>query len=225
MQHLFNQNEKYIYWAQNRHQNVEIISSTITAIICIMSKRPRLTQTCHEVISATILPGDCAIDATIGNGHDTLFLSNAVGATGHVIGFDIQPQAIASTEETLRKANAPSRVTLINESHSNLSNYIPEECNHKIRAAMFNLGYLPGSDKTVVTNSRETLSGVSQACQLIAPGGAVSIMAYPGHSGGKEESDAVIRFVEALDRDQFETSIQRSHAETGPILILIKKRS
>ncbi|MET0025877.1 MAG: class I SAM-dependent methyltransferase [Sedimenticola sp.] len=185
-----------------------------------MIKKPRLTDICHDKIGSLLRAGDCAIDATAGNGHDTLFLSRAVGESGHVIGFDIQASAIESTQLRLSENRAPSKVTLILDSHDNMSKHIPETCRSRIRAIVFNLGYLPGSDKKIITRTEETLPAIEQALDLLKPGGLLSIMAYPGHSGGREETDRVIDLICSLEMKVFSTSVTRSESENGPVLLM-----
>ena len=51
--------------------------------------------------------GDRAVDFTMGNGHDTEFLSKTVGKNGLVTAFDIQPKALESTARNLRDWAAP----------------------------------------------------------------------------------------------------------------------
>ena len=188
-----------------------------------MNKKPRLTDLCHESVRSTLKKGDCAIDATVGNGHDTLFLSQAVGNTGHIIGFDIQHLSIESTRQRLTESNAQSAITLIEDSHGKMSQYIPIECKTKITAVMFNLGYLPGSDKTVITSKTETLKAIKQALGLIKSGGILSVMAYPGHFGGREETDSVIEYARSLDQKRFKVVIHRSTSSQGPVLLLVTK--
>ena len=57
--------------------------------------------------------GEVAVDFTMGNGGDTLFLSKTVGESGKVYAFDIQEEALASTEAYLKSNNAPDNYTLI----------------------------------------------------------------------------------------------------------------
>ncbi|MBR2850426.1 MAG: hypothetical protein IKB84_05260, partial [Clostridia bacterium] len=100
--------------------------------------------------------GDIAVDFTMGNGHDTEFLSKTVGERGHVYAFDVQEQALASTSEHLKAAGCPDNCTLILDSHHNVKKYVDVP----IKAGMFNLGYLPGSDKTVTTMRKTTLPAI-----------------------------------------------------------------
>ena len=60
-------------------------------------QRISLVNVAHNLIKDVLHPGDIAIDATVGNGHDTLFLVEQVSPSGKVFGFDIQQAAIDST--------------------------------------------------------------------------------------------------------------------------------
>ena len=100
-----------------------------------------------QFLTPHLKKGGIAVDFTMGNGHDTLWLSQQMGEEGHVYAFDIQKQAIDSTHALLEKENALSNVTLIHDSHANVKQYVTSP----ICAGMFNLGYLPGGDKSVTT--------------------------------------------------------------------------
>ena len=96
--------------------------------------------------------GDIAVDFTMGNGNDTLFLSRTVGKSGHVYAFDIQEDAVASTRAHLVAEGAPENYTLIHDSHHKVAEYVKGP----IKAGMFNLGYLPRSGRKTVTTMCET---------------------------------------------------------------------
>ena len=141
--------------------------------------------------------GDVCADFTMGNGHDTLFLSQTVGKNGHVYAFDIQRSALESTYQRLNDAGCVDNCTLINDSHSNLKNYI----NCKIKAGMFNLGYLPGSgDKTVTTMRKTTLPAVKDALSILDSNSILLVAVYPGHAEGAKEGKELDEFFKTLDR-------------------------
>ena len=89
--------------------------------------------------------GDVAVDFTMGNGNDTLFLSKTVGESGRVYAFDIQEAALLSTREHLISEGAPENYTLICASHHRVKEFVHEP----VKVGMFNLGYLPGGDKRI----------------------------------------------------------------------------
>src|SRR5690625_6407897 len=98
----------------------------------------------HQILADNVQPGDTVVDATCGNGNDTLFLSKLVGETGHVYAFDIQEQAINNTKTKMTE-NQMKNATYIHDNHAHLSTYIPKNLKGNIGGAIFNLGYLPRS--------------------------------------------------------------------------------
>ena len=150
-------------------------------------------------ILAHLKEGDTAADFTMGNGYDTLFLSQTVGKSGHVYAFDIQKQALESTEKRLKMHEAFENYTLILDSHHKAKEYIHEP----IKACMFNLGYLPGSDKTVTTKHETTLEAIKAAVSLLAPDGIVLIAVYPGHKEGEIEGEMIDEMLSKLDRHKY----------------------
>lgn len=153
----------------------------------------RATELAHIALRKSLKFGDTVVDATAGNGHDTLFLANIVGPTGTVYAFDIQEEALA---ETARRTGAPSQVRLIHAGHEELAAHLPADVS--LAAVMFNLGYLPGASKDITTRSDTTLSGLEQALARLAINGFVTMVLYPGHPGGEDEAAAVRRYAETL---------------------------
>ncbi|MDF1741281.1 MAG: class I SAM-dependent methyltransferase [Verrucomicrobiales bacterium] len=150
----------------------------------------------HRLIADVVDAGDTAVDATIGNGHDTLFLAGLVGPSGHVIGFDIQEQAIEQTRNRLGEAES---VKLHLDSHGNMESYLAGE----VKAVMFNLGYLPGGDQKIITVPDSTLSALKTATEHLSIHGVVTIVAYIGHEGGSDEALQVDQWAEALCADHY----------------------
>ena len=143
--------------------------------------------------------GDVAVDFTMGNGHDTEFLSKTVGESGHVYAFDIQEQAVESTRKNLAAAGCPENYTLIHDSHHNVKNYVSEP----IRAGMFNLGYLPGSDKKITTLHQTTRVAVEKAINMLAPDGILLIAVYPGHDEGTVEGNMLAEMLAEYNRRKY----------------------
>ena len=165
--------------------------------------------------------GDVAVDFTMGNGHDTEFLSKTVGASGHVYAFDIQEQALASTKEHLAKTGCPENYTLILDSHHNVKNHV----NVPIKAGMFNLGYLPGSDKTVTTMRSTTLPAIEEAISLMAPDAIIIVAVYPGHPEGEAEGKEICEYLSGLSRYKVcATQIRILNSKTSPFFILIENK-
>lgn len=177
----------------------------------------------HRFASKLIEPGDRCVDATVGNGNDTAFLARGVGESGRVLGFDVQKRAIASTREKLRKSGLEERVHLHHEGHENVAQRLNALGWSAIKIAMFNLGYLPGSDKRIVTCKDTTLSALGLCADALLPRGAISIIAYRRHRGGVEEYRAVWNWVKQLDPACYKVMRYERGSDTAPVFIWIEK--
>jgi hypothetical protein len=188
-------------------------------------QRISLAEITHSIVRERLNSGDTAIDATLGNGHDCLFLAECVGEAGHVYGFDIQAQAIESSRQRLLQQHLDRRTTLIQASHADMREFIPGVLQGRIAVIMFNLGYLPGTDKTVMTQTKSTLQAIELACELLAVHGLITIMAYPGHAGGDEETRSVQSWLQEADSSQFsvDTIFSQHHQEHAPRLFVLQK--
>lgn len=169
-----------------------------------------LTQMAHELIRREMTPlgagsptGCLGIDATAGNGHDTQFLAELVGPTGRVWAIDIQECAIFQTR--CRLGPLVDRVDLRVADHANLKSIIPIQYHGRISVVMLNLGYLPGGEKSTITSTETTLLALNSAVELLAPGGLLSIIAYPGHPGGELEARSVAEWFCTQSGDLLET--------------------
>lgn len=149
---------------------------------------PRPTALAQNLLRAAIPQGSRVIDATAGNGYDTLFLAGCVGEDGSVLAFDIQQNALISARERLEDAGMAGRVTFIHDSHVRLANHAAPE---SVAAVMFNLGYLPGEDHRLTTEAGETTAALDAAAGVMIPGGVLSVVCYPGHAAGAVEAEAV----------------------------------
>lgn len=173
-----------------------------------------------RLIAKTVVAGEAVVDATAGNGNDTLFLAEHVGGSGHVFAFDIQGQALDSTKERL--GDLAERTTLILDSHANVDKYVEGP----IGGAMFNLGYLPYSeDLSVITKAESTIVAVHKLLGLLKKDGMITISVYDGHEGGKEERDALLDYVGKLHQAdvhvaRYEIVNQRNNP---PFLLAIEK--
>lgn len=153
---------------------------------------PRPTHLLHLLLREVIREGDTVLDATAGNGHDTVFLAGLVGESGNVVAIDIQALAIESTRRRLVENGLERRVELHQASHADLGRYVPRG---NVSAAVFNLGYLPGSDHGVITRTETTLQALVAALDALQPDGVIAVVCYPGHDGGAEEAGQVERFL------------------------------
>ena len=181
-----------------------------------MSRKP-LTKLAQEFIEGSVFPGDTVIDATLGNGHDTLFLTRLIAPSGQLFGFDIQQKAVSQTQGKLQQEGLESLSQLFQRGHEQMSQSIPAEYHGKISAIMFNLGYLPGGDKGVTTLPVSTAKALDCSLQLLAPGGRLTIMAYIGHPGGQEEANEVEHWIDGLQADLWQCqTIQPENLHTHP---------
>ena len=166
--------------------------------------------------------GDVAVDFTMGNGHDTEFLSKTVGKDGHVYAFDVQEQALSSTAENLERAGCEHNYTLILDSHHNVKKYVQGP----IRAGMFNLGYLPGSGNKGLTTKRETtLPAVENALAMLDDGGILLVAVYPGHPEGAREGEQLVQYFGTLSRFQYSIAQFRMlNSPESPFFMVIEKK-
>ena len=187
----------------------------------------------HWMLKDIIKTNDVVVDATMGNGYDTQFLAE-LGA--NVYAFDVQEEALNATEKRLDDAGIKNQifeknlsnlltepsVNLVLSGHEKLSEYVKEP----IKAAIFNLGYLPKTDKSVVTKSDTTLTALDALTNQLVVGGRIAIMIYYGHEGGMEEKNAVIKWTSSLPQKDWEVTSYAplNQIHTPPILVLIEKR-
>ncbi|MCC5841404.1 MAG: class I SAM-dependent methyltransferase [Opitutales bacterium] len=149
------------------------------------------TQAAHKALSAVLAAGDWVVDATAGNGHDTAFLADAVQPGGRVFACDRQRVALDATHARLVEAKLTDNVEFFQSDHADLSKNLPAEAHGRIRAVIFNLGYLPGGAKAIITEKASTLRALDTLATFLAPGGRLVVVAYRGHPGGEEEFAAV----------------------------------
>ena len=185
----------------------------------------RLTEQAHTAIRTRVALNATVIDATAGNGHDTLFLAELVGSRGTVFAFDIQNQALETTRSRLKQAGV-TNVTLLNCSHADMADAVPESLHGQISAVMFNLGFLPGGDHSLTTQPASTLQAVESALGLLKTGGILTLVAYPGHPGGDAETLAVEDYLASLDRPDltFHPPVS-SDTDAGPRLFIVEVRA
>jgi predicted methyltransferase len=185
---------------------------------------PPVLSLAHTCVAAVLAPGGTAIDATAGNGHDTLFLAECVGDTGRVFAFDIQPEALAATRHRLTTAGAAGPVTLCGAGHETLADTISDSLQGRVDAAMFNLGYLPRGDKSVITRPETTVPALRQALSLLRPGGMLTVVIYRGHAGGPAEGTAVMEWAAALAlEDAHVRSYRTLNRPAAPHLLAIER--
>ncbi|AOY77249.1 class I SAM-dependent methyltransferase [Clostridium formicaceticum] len=185
----------------------------------------KATSFVQDLIKHKMHRGGTVIDATMGNGYDTVFLYNLVGDCGKVYAFDIQEAALENTRQALKKENISidhKNIQLIHDGHENIEKYVKEP----IDGAMFNLGYLPCSDKNIVTKPQTTLQAVNAVLNLLKRGGILSIVLYYGHAGGIEEKNTILEYMKQLEAKKYlvmECSYINQENDP-PIILLVEKK-
>ena len=175
----------------------------------------------QDFLTSRLAEPKLLVDATCGNGGDTAFLCRLAGKEGRVLGFDIQPEAIASTERNLAAKGLSAELHC--DSHANLLQYVTPGT---ADAVMFNFGWLPGADHAVFSTAQSSIPALQAALQAVRPGGIVSAILYSGAVIGSDEKQAVLRFLRALPLKSFTVLVCdfANWAETAPLPCLILKK-
>ncbi|WP_400163438.1 class I SAM-dependent methyltransferase [Brevibacillus sp. TJ4] len=176
----------------------------------------------RQLIRERVSSGETVIDATMGNGNDTVFLARLVEEEGKVIAYDIQEQALAKTRERLVQQELAERVELKLASHEEMA-----LLDTQVAAVMFNLGYLPGSDKQVTTMAQSTIRAIQAGLELLRPGGMMTIMVYWGHPAGVQEKETVESFCQQLDQTKYLVLKYQylNQKNSAPYLLAIERRA
>ncbi|MDY3917717.1 MAG: class I SAM-dependent methyltransferase [Candidatus Limivivens sp.] len=183
----------------------------------------QITQWCHHFIKEHVKSGDFCIDATMGNGHDTLLLSVLAGPEGHVLAFDVQEAALEHTRIRLKEANAPANYELLLESHTEMGQYAQPD---SVSCIVFNFGYLPGGDHQKATRAETSLTAIRTGLLLLRSGGLMSLCIYSGGDTGFDERDTILRFLEGLNPREYLViqSLYLNRPNHPPVPVLIIKR-
>ena len=150
-----------------------------------------------------------AVDMTMGNGNDTFFLASKVK---EVFAFDIQKEAI---EHTMQRCASFNNIYYILDDHANIRKYV-----NNVDIVLFNLGYLPYSDKPIITKSDSTIKAIKEAYDILKTGGYMSIIVYRGHKGGLYEYHAVMQ---TISKYNIIESYKAHTSLTEPVVYIIKK--
>lgn len=175
-----------------------------------------------ELCIKKVKNGDVVVDATMGNGNDTLFLSKLVGDNGKVYAFDIQKEAIKNTRKRLKEEGVLDRVNLIEDGHENMDKYILD----KVDLVMFNLGYLPKGEHEITTKAETTLKAIKKSLKILKKNGILIVIIYHGHKNGKEEKIAIENYSKELNQKEYNV-IDLSfinEVNNPPVLLAIEKR-
>jgi predicted methyltransferase len=178
-------------------------------------------QISHELVRKVVQPGDIVVDATMGNGNDTLFLANLVGDCGKVFAFDVQQLALDNTKKKLIDAGVFDRTELILDGHQNIDKYAP----NGIKAVMFNLGYLPKGDHSIGTKAVTTIAAVEKCLEMLCKEGIVMIVIYYGGDSGFEEKNSVMEYFKSLDCKKYSVLVHDfvNQVNCPPIAVCIEK--
>jgi SAM-dependent methyltransferase len=192
--------------------------------ILVAVTEERLTAAATSWIEVELFDGALAVDATVGNGYDALFLAHRVGPKGRVLGFDVQKAALAGARELLKFVGSIDRVSLIHDSHSRLADYLPAGA--AIQGAMFNLGYLPRGNREIITRPDTTVMALRSVLEHLAERGRVTLLVYRGHEGAVPEYQEVRQFLERLPDDEWlvEELASKSDSPIAPRLFRIQKK-
>lgn len=179
----------------------------------------------HQILRESLKEGDTAVDATAGRGNDTLFLSEIVGDTGKVLAFDIQTEAIQTTRSLLSNEKR-TNVQLFHCDHSLMDEIIAGSGSEQIGGAIFNLGYLPGSRKDLITKPESTLPALSALLSRLKTNGIIVLVVYHGHPGGEAEKEALLDFCQKLDQKFFHVLHYNfiNQRNNPPFILAIEKR-
>ncbi|MCP8617816.1 class I SAM-dependent methyltransferase [Salirhabdus salicampi] len=185
----------------------------------------RVIPFAHELLEKTVSKGDIVIDGTAGNGNDTIKLAQLVGEAGHVYAFDIQEQAIQNTSERINDLQVKN-VSLIQDSHEKVLTYLREDAIYNIGGAIFNLGYLPGSDKSVITKPNSTWNAVQTVLTHLKRNKVVVLVVYYGHEGGNEEKNYLLHQLGQLPQKSFNVLQYRflNQQNSPPFVLAIEKK-
>lgn len=176
----------------------------------------------REMIEEAMFAGAYAVDATMGNGHDTQWLCELAGESGKVYAFDVQREAVENTRRRLREANLEQRAELIHAGHERMAAFVREP----VDAVVFNLGWLPGAEHGVTTRTETTLQAVQAALELLRETGLMTICVYPGHEEGSREREALLEWASGLDDRRYDVLLKTylNQPNDPPQMLAIRKK-
>ena len=185
-------------------------------------KRYQITEWCHHFIRNHVKEGEFCIDATAGNGNDTLLLCELVGEKGKVIAFDIQDEAVTNTKKRLEEHGVLERAEVLQESHVNMSKYAEEGT---VSCIVLNFAYLPGGDHELATRKETSVMAIHEGLRLLKKGGMMSLCIYSGGDSGFEERDAILSEIKQLDGKKYLVIVSEyyNRPNNPPIPVMILK--
>lgn len=176
----------------------------------------------REMIEDAMFEGARVVDATMGNGHDTLWLCELAGTSGQVYAFDVQPEAVQRTAQRLDDAGMADRAMLFCEGHEHMA----ERVHEPVDVVVFNLGWLPGAEHGVTTRVETTLKAVDAALGILREDGLMTVCIYPGHEEGKRELCALLEWARELDPRRFDVLLKAylNQPNDPPQMLAVKRK-
>ena len=191
--------------------------------LLVRRRTPDLTAVkfVQDFLTARLTAPKLCVDATCGNGGDTAFLCGLAGASGRVLGFDIQPEAIASTRKHLEQKGLEAE--LICDSHANLLQYVQPGT---ADAVMFNFGWLPGADHGVFSQAQSSIPALEAALTALRPGGVLSAILYSGKVIGSDEKTEILSWMRSQPLKKCTVLVCdfANWAETAPLPCFLLKK-
>lgn len=160
----------------------------------------RITDYCHGIVEQYSEGAQLCIDATMGNGTDTLFLCRRLSETGKVIAFDIQKTALVNTEKLLEENGCLEKAELVLDSHENMEKYAEPDSADVI---MFNFGYLPGGDHNLATKAESSIAAIEKGISILKKGGLMTLCIYSGGDSGFDEKNGILEYLKELDSKRY----------------------
>ena len=183
----------------------------------------RITDWCQAVMESRAPRGGLYIDATMGNGNDTLFLCQMAGKDGQVLAFDIQKEALETTGKLLEEHGVHSRARLILDGHQHMERYAGPESADVI---CFNFGYLPGGDHAIATKAQTSVKAVRKGLEILKSGGMMSLCIYSGGDTGFEEKERILEYVKGLSSREYAVIVNEyyNRGNCPPVPVFVFKR-
>lgn len=176
----------------------------------------------RELVEQALTEGGTAVDATMGNGHDTLWLCRLAGKTGTVYAFDVQEEAVEHTRERLSQEGEAQQARLFCAGHERMGEYVTQP----VDVVVFNLGWLPGAAHATTTLTPTTLQAVNAALELLREDGLLTICIYPGHEEGARELQALLQWASNLDERRYDAILKTylNQSNDPPQMIAVRKK-
>ncbi|XCP87207.1 class I SAM-dependent methyltransferase [Roseburia hominis] len=186
-------------------------------------KQSQITYWCHEIIRSQAAREGVYIDATMGNGNDTLLLCELAGKNGEVIAFDIQDQALEATKALLTDQGCLERARLIKDGHEHMDQYV-KRCSADV--ICFNFGYLPGGDHRIATSADTSVTAICKGLDILKNGGMMCLCIYSGGDTGFEEKERILEFIKNLPSREYVVIVNEyyNRGNNPPMPVFIFKK-